>query len=191
MKPVDKEHIEEALADVSSVSKKLSEQALGELLVLERFAVIHVARSEHPLYDLGLVVDNKVQLEAVEPSHRTLPLRRPSSHGLVHVCTLDVATDKRGGVNDGHAGTLAQGAGLEEQQQVQCYLRLTFYEAVVGDAVGELAAHVLTDVPEVERLQVPEVGGVKENEHGHNLGIRDTAFSVAAVLAWYVNQVFF
>ena len=88
---------------------------------------------------------------------------------------LDVAGYQRSGVDDGDARALAEGTGLEEQQKVQPHLGLTFDEAIVRDGVGELLAHVLTDISEVERLEVVEMLRMEQHEYCHHLAVRKTA----------------
>ena len=104
---VDEEHLEEVLADVSPVREKLPEESFRELSVPERVPVVDIARREHPLDDLPPVVDDEVQLEPVEPSHRALALRGPSPHGPVLPLALDVAGGERRGVDDGDSRALA------------------------------------------------------------------------------------
>ena len=133
---VDEEHLEEVLADVSPVREKLPEESFRELSVPERVPVVDIARREHPLDDLPPVVDDEVQLEPVEPSHRALALRGPSPHGPVLPLALDVAGGERRGVDDGDSRALAQGAGLLEQQQVRPDLRLALHEAVAVTLAG-------------------------------------------------------
>ena len=154
MDVIDEKHLEEILADVAPVGKEFSEESVRERPVFQWLPVVHVARREHPLDDFSPVVDDQMQLEPVEPSHRALALLCPSLHGLVLVRPLDVAARQGGGVDDGDARALAQGAGLQEQQQVQRDLRLALDETIAGEVVGELAAHVLADVAEIESLQV-------------------------------------
>ena len=67
---IDEEHFEEVLADIPPVGEEFPEESLGELPVLQRFPVVDVSRGELPLDDLPLVVDDQMQLESVEPSHR-------------------------------------------------------------------------------------------------------------------------
>ena len=100
---VNKKFFKEVLADVPPVGKQLAEKFLGEHGILERFPVVHVSWCQHPLYDLASIVDDKVQLEAKEPSHRTSALGRPSFHRLVGAFTFDVADRERRGVYDGYA----------------------------------------------------------------------------------------
>ena len=88
---VNEETFEKFLAYVSPVGEYLSEEPLREVLVLQGLPVVHVPRRERPLYYLATVVYHYVQLEPVEPSHRTLALGRPSIHRPVAVGTLYVA----------------------------------------------------------------------------------------------------
>lgn len=147
---IDEEHFEEVLADIPPVGEEFPEESLGELPVLQRFPVIDVSRRELPLDDLPLVVDDQMQLESIEPSHRALPFGRPSLHGLVLLLPLDVAGYNRRGVDDGYACALAEDAGLKEEQQVKPHLSLTLNEAGVGYGIGEILAHVLADIAQIE-----------------------------------------
>lgn len=55
---VHEQFLKKALANVASVCEQLSEELLCELLVLQRFPVVHVAWCEQPQYDLTSVVDD-------------------------------------------------------------------------------------------------------------------------------------
>ena len=55
---VHEQFLKKALANVASVCEQLTEELLCELLVLQRFPVVHVAWCEQPLYDLTSVVDD-------------------------------------------------------------------------------------------------------------------------------------
>lgn len=187
---VHEEALEEILADVSPVGKELSKEPLRELFVFQRFAVVAIPRCELPLYDFTLVVDDQMKLETIKPSHRAFPFLSPSRHGLVHVHPLDMAGHQRRGVYDGDARTLAQSARMEEQQQVEADLGLTFHETVVGDNLREFLAHVLTDIAQIERLQIPEVAGVKQDEDGHDFAVGHAPGTVAMVLPRDRNSAF-
>ena len=147
---IDEEHFEEVLADIASVGEEFPEESLGELPVLQRFPVIDVSRGELPLDDLPLVVDDQMQFESIEPTHRALPFGRPSLHGLVLLLPLDVTGDNRRGVDDGYARALAEGAGLKEEQQVKPHLSLALHEAGIRYGGGEILAHVLADIAQIE-----------------------------------------
>ena len=188
---IHKQHLKEILRDVSPVGKEFSEELLRKVTVLQRCPVIHIARRELPLYDFPLVIDDQMQLESVEPSHGTLALGCPAPHRLVHVHPLDVTRHQRRGVYDGNASTLAQGAGLKEQQQVEGHLCLPLNETVVRDRMRKFLLHVLADIAEVEGLQVAEVPGVEQYQYRHHLAVGETAWTVAAALAGAVYQMFF
>ena len=168
---IDEEHLKEVLADVPPVREELSEEPFREPPVFQGFPVIYIARGELPLDDFAPVVDDQVQLEAIEPSHRALALGRPPLHRLVLLLALDVAGDQRRGVYDGNTRALAQGACLQEQQQMEGNLRLALHETVVGDGVRELLAHVLAYVTQIKRLEVTEMTCVEQHEYGHDLAV--------------------
>jgi hypothetical protein len=44
-----------------------------------------------------------MELEAIEPAHRTFSLYRPAPHGPVLPLTLDVTGSQWCGINDGYA----------------------------------------------------------------------------------------
>ena len=88
---VNEKGLEQLPAYVPPVGEELPEQPVCEVLVLQGFTVVHVPGRECPLYDFPAVVNDDVQLEAVEPSHGAFALGRPSPHGLVAVGTLYVA----------------------------------------------------------------------------------------------------
>ena len=188
---VDEEHLKEILADVPPVCEEFPEEPLGKPPVLQGFPVIGVSRRELPLDDLAFVIDDQVELEPIEPSHCALPLGRPPLHRLVLPLPLDVAGDQGRGVDDGNARALAKGAGLQEYQQVDAYLRLTLHEAVIGYGMGEFLAHVLADISQVERLQVTETVGVEQDEDGHDLTVGHPAGTVTMPLARFMKCMFF
>lgn len=100
---VHKEHLKEVLTDIPPVCEEFSKQPLGEAFILQWFPVIYVAWGELPLDNLSPIIDDKMELEAIEPAHRTLSLCRPAPHGLVLPLTLDVTGSQWCGINDGYA----------------------------------------------------------------------------------------
>ncbi len=85
---IDKKILKQFLAYVSPVGEYLSEQSLSEVLVFQWFTVVRVSQRKGPLYYLVTFVDYDVQLESVEPAHRTLAIGRPSPHRPMAVCPL-------------------------------------------------------------------------------------------------------
>ena len=180
---VDEELFEQVLADVSPVGKQLAEQPGSETLVLQRLAVVSVSGCELPLYDLATVVYHDMQFESVEPSHCALALGCPALHGLMAVLALEAAGNYRCGIDDGNACTLTQGAGLQEQQQVQAQATLSLHEAVVRQHRGKFGPHVLAHMHQVERLQVAETLHVEQHPDSHYLAVGHQAWAIAVAFA--------
>ena len=85
---INEKLLEEVLADVLP---SVCEELLREFAIFQRRPVIYVSRCKLPLYDFSNFIDYEMQLESVEPAHRTLPLGSPSFRCLVHVYSLDMA----------------------------------------------------------------------------------------------------
>lgn len=88
---VNEEHLEKCLADISPVSAELALDIPDVALVPERVAVVGVARSNHEVEYLSAVIDDQVQLEAVELSHGGLSFLGQTRESTVRVRALDVA----------------------------------------------------------------------------------------------------
>ena len=63
-----KEFGEEVLADISLVSDQFAENLFDEGFVTQGLAVIDIARREHEIQEVALLVADEMQLEAVEPA---------------------------------------------------------------------------------------------------------------------------
>ena len=113
---IHEQAFEEILTDIPPVGKELSEEALRELLVFQRFPVIAVPGRELPLDDLALVIDDQMKFESVEPTHRAFPFLDPTFHSLVHVHPLYMTGHQGSGVYNGDARAFAQGTCLKEQE---------------------------------------------------------------------------
>ena len=100
---VHKEHLKEVLTDYPLSAKSFPNNLSGEAFILQRLPVIYVAWGELPLDNLSPVIDDKMELEAIEPAHGALSLCRPAPYGPVLPLTLDVAGSQWCGINDGYA----------------------------------------------------------------------------------------
>ena len=83
------------------------------------------------------IVDDQVQLEAVEPSHGGLSFLGQAGESTVRVHALDVAHPQCRRVREADAGVLAQKHVLDEQCQAEGHLLLQLHEAAVGGEDGE------------------------------------------------------
>ena len=68
---VEEKILKKSLSDMTLVRTEPALYVLQERFLSQRFTVVHIARREHEVEDFSLVVDDQVQLEAEEPSHRT------------------------------------------------------------------------------------------------------------------------
>ena len=134
---VDEQQLEKGPADISPVSAEFALDALQIAPVPQRLAVVGVAGGYHEVEYLAAVVDDQVQLEAVEPAHGAPALLRKAGESAVGVRALYVAYPQCRGVGEAYAGTLAKEHVLDEQAQVDGHFLLQLYEAAVGDHSGK------------------------------------------------------
>lgn len=97
--------VEEALRHVASIRDELAGQALGQ--VGDGLAIIDVARRDPKREQLATVVDDEVELEAVEPAHGMLTAPRDLLEHLVTVDPAVVTNDPSGRIGEGDAGIRA------------------------------------------------------------------------------------
>ena len=86
-----KEHVEELRREISPVGEKFPIECLCQDSPDLRVPVVHVGPREAERDDLAPVVTDKVQLEAVAPSHRPLAVSGQSSEHLVGIAPQVVA----------------------------------------------------------------------------------------------------
>ena len=168
---VHKEFGEDVLTDISLVSDKFAEDLLDEGFVPQGLAVINIARREHEVQEVALLVADKMQLEAVEPSHRALTaLGKPFEH-LVEMDSLIPADTQRRAVHETDTSAAAHAAPLHEQDERNCHFLLQLNEAVVGYGIGEQVRHILANLINVKMLQALVSAQMEQNHNGYDLGI--------------------
>ncbi len=180
---VDEQPPEEVAADVALVTDKAAVDGLDEALVLERHAVVHVARRQHEVEYLASLVADQVQLEAVEPAHRTLAALRQTAEGLVRQYPLAAARLQRRAVNEGYACASAQQELLDEHRHRQPYGTLQLHEPVVRHSLREQVIALPADVLDVEVLQAAVAGAVEHYDYHHYLSLGHASVAVVAALA--------
>ncbi len=100
------------LSYVALVRMAIAEYIFQEVALFERFPVIDMCPGDAELQNLALLVDQQVQLEAVEPSHGGLPRSGRPLEGPVPFYPLVVAHPDLGGICKGNTGTFAHCRGL-------------------------------------------------------------------------------
>ena len=135
-----------SMFDISPVFAEFALEALQIAAVPQRLAVVGVAGGYHEVEYLAAVVDDQVQLEAVEPAHGAPALLRKAGESAVGVRALYVAYPQCRGVGEAYAGALAQEHVLDEQAQADGHFLLQLYEAAVGDHSGKQMPHVTAHI---------------------------------------------
>ena len=169
---------EEVLADVSLVPDQLSEDPLDEGFVPEGIPVVNIARREHEAQELSLFAADQMQLEAVEPSHRTLsPLGEPLED-LVEADTLVPAHPQGGAVHETDARAGSHAASVHEQDEGDHHLPLQLDEAVVGDGVGKQVPHMPAHLIQIKVFQAFVPTQMEQYHDGYHLSVGQPAVPV-------------
>ena len=94
------------LAEIAAVADQLPPQLFGHLW--NRFALIRVAGREMNRQQFTLVIDNQMELEAIEPSHAALAPPGQLGKNPLAANALVVTDGQRGRINQCHACPLAK-----------------------------------------------------------------------------------
>ena len=187
---VDKQFFEKALRDVSLVSHEFPEDFLRKLLVFQRSTIICIGLRQLPLDDFSAVVDNDVQFETEEPSHRPFAACGKSPKGLVPSRSLVVTHPNGGGVNDRDAGAIAQTTVVEKQMKFERNHLLTFHKAIVREYDGKVLSPLFTDHLGVESLECSVSRKVKEDENGDNFAVAHLKSAISPLFSVFANRFF-
>lgn len=175
---VHEEFGEEVLADISLVSDQFAENLFDEGFVTQGLAVIGIARREHEIQEVALLVADEMQLEAVEPSHRALAALGKSFEHLVDMDSLIPADTQGCAVHEADARAAAHAAPLHEENKWDGNFLLQLYESVVGYGIGEQVFHILANLIYVEMFQAFVSAQVEQNHNGYDLGVGQGAVPV-------------
>ena len=178
LNPVHKKSREEILADISLVPDQLAENLFDERLVAERLPVVDVAGRDHEVQQVPLLVADQVQLEPVEPSHRTLSALGKPLEDPVEMDALVPAYPQRGAVNEADARADSHAALLDEQDERDGDLPFQFDEPVVGYCFWEQVPHMLADFVHVKVFQTFVSAQVEQYHDGDYLGIGQRSLPV-------------
>src|SRR3990172_3038148 len=99
-----KEGLKEQFGDVPSVSKELAPESFNEFR--HGYSVIHIAGGEAAGQQFTFIIDDQVQLEAIEPVHTGLATHGPLFKDPMRSNAPIVADCQGSGIEKGNAGTL-------------------------------------------------------------------------------------
>lgn len=131
-----KEHVEEPWRNVSPVGKELSVEVLCQYSPYFGIPVIDVGPREAECDDLAPVVADQMQLEAVTPSHRPLPVCGHPLEDFVGIAAQIVTDRHHRGVHEADARAAPEGREVQEEHHLEEHAALEFHEAVVGYGMG-------------------------------------------------------
>lgn len=131
--------------------------------------VVHVSPCETERYDVPSVVAHQVELEAVAPSHRALPVLGQAGEHLVEIPPHVVADGYHRAAHEGYPRALPEGVRPHEQQHVDEHPRHELHETVVGDGVGKTATHPSKHAVRVVLLEVAVSAEMVADENVHHL----------------------
>src|ERR1700687_2268304 len=98
LKPLsDQQLLGQGLREVAFVPKELSHQTFRELR--NRMPIIDIDRSQAECQDLALIIDDQVELEAIEPADRGLTTSSTAVKDAMGVDASVVTDGKGGGVD--------------------------------------------------------------------------------------------
>ena len=179
---IHKEFGEEVLADVPLVSHQFAEDLLNKGLVPERFPIIDIARGDHEVQQVSLLVADEVEFEAVKPSHRALASLGEALKDLVKMDALVPANTQRGTVNETDACAGSHAALLYEQDERDGNLPLQFNEAVIGNGLREQVSHILADIIQVKVFQTFISTQVEQYHNRYHFSIGQRSFPMVLPL---------
>lgn len=160
--------LEAFLADIPFVAKQLAEKAFGQ--GKKGRPVIGIAGSQLEGQYLPQIIDGEMQLETKEPAHgRLAPLGQAGEHFMTTNTPIE-ADSKRCGIDESNAGALSSQAfeiGTEGNQRG----RNPLDETIIAGQSRKFPTPVI-EHRQVEVLEVPIIGHMKQNQHGHDLAQR-------------------
>ena len=151
----------ESLGNIAPVSKELPLQSCGE--PRDRLAVVDMARRQSKGQQFALVVDNKVQWEAIEPSHGGLAAPGKARQDFMSSNTMVLTDGKGRRVDAGNPGAMAF-AGGERATQGEEGAGEPLDKALLAHQLREIGAQVHGDVLRRVMLEGPVMTPVKRDQ---------------------------
>jgi hypothetical protein len=163
---VDEEPLGQILREVAPIAEPLTKEPLGQSG--HGMAIIYVARRQTEGQQFDTVVDDQMELEAVEPADRRLAA---SSYSRKDPMAADarILADGEGGRIDEADPRAGPELGLQEGDQRNEVRRHQLDEALITDQVRKLCAQEDLDVVRVVPREVTEMRLMEVNEQSQDL----------------------
>ena len=129
--------------------------------------IIDIARSQAERQDLALIIDDQVQLEAIEPADRGLATSSTAVKDAMGVDASVVTDGKGGGVDKADAATLTQ-LGMQIGHQWNQHGGHQLDKARVAHQDRKLTAQMTVDIFGIVGFEGAVVRLVEQDENGHD-----------------------
>jgi len=154
------------LGNITAIADELAGQALSQLQ--DRFAIIHVARGHAEGQQFAPVIDDEMELEAIESPHGGFAATGHLLEDPVAVNAAVVAHHQGRRIDEGDPGVLAP-AGVKIDAQRHQGGGNQRHETIITQQVGKLASAVPTQVPQVKGFEVAVLGLMEIDQNRHDL----------------------
>ena len=163
---VEEERFGQGLRDVAIVGDELAEEAADQ--ARQRGAVVGVAGRQTEGEQFAAIIDDQMQLEAVESADRGLAAARIDPKDAVLVDAGGMADDERGRVHETDSGAFSK-LGVQIDRERHEHARQQRDDAGVAHQVRELAAQVHLHMLGVEGFEGAIARLLEEDEDRHEL----------------------
>ena len=119
-----------------------------------------------------------MKFESIEPAHCTFPFPGKFLEGFMLFFSFDMAASDRSRIDKRDTGALSQDSHFKEDSKRNTYFPLQLYKSIVGYGMWKILLHMCSN-EEIEMLQIPKRGGVKEDKDRHHLTIWYGEFAVS------------
>ena len=171
MDTADEQYVGQLLGYISLVGKELSEYGPEKTLVFKGLPIVHICPGDGKIQYLSPIVDDDMQLEAIEPPHCRLSYFSNSFEHLVARNPFVMAHPYRSGVYKGYARTFTQTAGFQKNGHRHDHFLRKLYKAVVGHSGGEFGLHMLLHIEQVKVFHAPEPAQMEKDEYADDLAV--------------------
>ena len=177
MDPLIKQKLKQFLGYVALVAIEFAKQAFDH--IRQWIPVINVACCEAKGKEFSTVIDNEMQLKAIEPTHCGLSPLGNIRENLVGVNPVVVANGNMSGIHKRYASAVSLSGQQVAAQGKQC-TGLKFHEAIVTNQVRKCPTQIGCYLLGIVVFECPIARTVKPDDDCHDFTERQFAFSHAS-----------
>ena len=176
------EHLEKALADISSVCEDLPVKFPGKHVPHPSVPIVHICTCKTKSYYFSRVIADKVQLESVTPSHGPLSVLGQTAEYLVEITAYIIAYGNHRAVNVSYPRAGTEGGKLHEEHHLEEHPRHQLHKTVVGNRLGKETSHPLPHAAKIILLERAVRAELVADKDRHDFAVGQLALPVAATV---------